>query len=359
MDNNYAIIIIFIIIALIIFYAYSDILYEEKIDGLHEHYDAKISNITLPYCGTECTKAMNCAAFGYNPVGGQCYLAKKAIIGKPYDSLYSDEYTKLARRCNKISRLTDNVRIDGNTLVQNSVYICADGENNVATQYQYANLGSTSLEGDKTLIFTDGDSARTTMPENVGYETYDIKWPTEKRELELSTSNTNLKIADNNVKHGFVESDKEFLGQYALAHQCVVNVPLYDCLKYCENEPDCAGTEWNKGMVKTDGTTNRLYENVCCPKSIIRQIIPRRNEFNRGKFYVKKALSDIENRDQIILTKADFTIDPPTNPRFDLKIVNDPLTPDINDPANPVPQDATFVNGFYDTIDRQTNQLTK
>lgn len=325
-----------------------------------EHYDAKISNITLTYCGTECTKGYNCAGFGYNHVGGQCFLSKKAIIGKPLDSLYSDEYTKLDRRCNKINRLTDNIRIDGNTLTQNSVYICADGEKNVATQYQYANLGASSLEGDKTVIFTDGDVAETSTPENVGYETYDIKWPTEKKDLELLPNNRSPDIVpDKTTKYGFVESDKEFLGQYALAHQCVVNVPLYDCLKYCENNPKCAGTEWNKGMVKTDGTTNRLYENVCCPKSIIRQIIPRRNEFNRGKFYVKKELKDIEKRDRLVITKADFTIDPPTNPRFDLKIVNNEQTPDINDPANPVPQDATFVNGFYDTIDRQTNQLTK
>ena len=176
-----------------------------------EHYDAKISNITLTYCGTECTKGYNCAAFGYNHVGGQCFLSKKAIIGKPLDSLYSDEYTKLDRRCNKINRLTDNIRIDGNTLTQNSVYICADGESNVATQFQYANLGASSLEGDKTAIFTGGDVAETSTPENVGYETYDIKWPTEKKDLELLPNNRNPDSTPDTkpVKFGFVESDKD------------------------------------------------------------------------------------------------------------------------------------------------------
>lgn len=354
--------IIFIVLIIILIIVIINIIHTDTSmdDNEVEHYDAKISNITLTYCGTECTKGYNCAAFGYNPVGGQCFLAKKAIIGKPLDSLYSDEYTKLDRRCNKINRLTDNIQINGNTLTQNSVYICADGENNVATEFQYANLGATSLEGDKTTIFTGGDVARTSEPENVGYETYEIKWPKVKKDLELLPNNRSPQQTEKQIKYGFVQSDKEFLGQYALAHQCVVNVPLYDCLKYCEGNPQCAGTEWNKGMVKTDGTTNRLYESVCCPKSIIRQVIPRRNEFNRGKFYVKKDLNDIEKRDRLVITKADFGIDPPTNPRFDLKIVADPdQTPDINDTVDPVPQDATFVNGFYDTIDRQTNQLTK
>jgi hypothetical protein len=349
--GNPIIIISIILITLFILH-FLDIYMDPNIsESQIEHYDAKISNITLTRCGTECTKGINCAGFGYNHVDGQCFLSKRAIIGKPYESLYTDEYTKLDRRCNKINRLTDNIRIDGNTLTQNSVYICADGENNVATQFQYANLGATSLEGDKTAIFTDGDVAETSMPENVGYETYEIKWPTEKKDIELhSSTNNEDNETTKSVKYGFIESDKEFLGQYALAHQCVVNVPMYDCLKYCENNPNCAGTEWNRGMVKTDGTANRLYENVCCPKSIIKQIIPRRNEFNRGKFYVKKELSDIDKRDRIVVTKADFSIDPPTNPRFDLKIVNNPGPPDINDPADPVPQDATFVNGFYDTL---------
>lgn len=106
----------------------------------------------------------------------------------------------------------------------------------------------------------------------------------------------------------FVESDKEFLGQYVLGHQCVVNVPQYDCLKFCENTNDCAGVEWNKTITRFDPTTNKhdMYENVCCPKSVLKQMIPRREEYKRGKFYVKVDRNDIPERDVLIITRQNF-----------------------------------------------------
>jgi hypothetical protein len=173
-----------------------------------EHYDGKISGLTITECGTECTKALNCIGFGYKPMTHECFLARKPVIGKPltldnikedriflgyFDeraavmnpmySLYADEYSKLDTRCNKINNILDNKRIDNITLTENSVYMCSDGEINLATQFQYANLGGTSLEKVLPNIY-DRANSDIVIPEYVSYETYHIDWPMVKRDLK-------------------------------------------------------------------------------------------------------------------------------------------------------------------------------
>lgn len=260
--------------------------------NIQENYDARLSNITLTECGTECTRNLNCYGFGYNHVGGKCYLSKSTILGEPLESLYKDEYTKLDRRCNKINRITDNNRVDGITMTQNSVYICADGENNTGTRFQYANLGATSLDGAKTTIFDRADQDNI-QPVEVAYETNGLVWPKTKEEnTKLYEEVQQEKKIKKNI---FIESDNEFLGQYLLPHQCSTNIPFYDCLKFCDNEKKCMGVEWNKE-----------HSGVCCPKSIISKIIPRREQHKNGKFYVKRNSETLNERDNIVLTKSNF-----------------------------------------------------
>jgi len=319
-----------------------------------EHYDFEIQNVSLAECGTQCTEALNCLGFGYKPIEKKCYLSKTAIVGEPMESIYNDQYTKLDRRCNKINRINDNRRIDGNTMTANSVYVCSDGENNVATEFQYANLGATSLASVPSTIFDRADSDNT-IPVNVKYEVHDIVWPKDKSEqtnIRISYLDDKKQPPDTQT-HGFVESEKEFLGQYLLGHQCVVGVPFFDCLKYCENDSKCAGTEWNKSIIKKSDTNangqafDYLYENVCCPKTVIKKIIPRRKEFDRGRFYVKRALQDMMQRDKVVFTKADFKDTIPINKRFDLKMT-DFDNPDLNDAAQ---QNITTVQDIEDPID--------
>lgn len=288
----------------------------------YENYDIEIPDLTVDECGTRCTQGVNCTGFAYKPTEAKCYLSKTAILGEPMNSIYSDAYSKLDRRCNKIFRITDDRPIDGNTMTRNSIYICSDGEKNTATQYQYANNGGTALETATTTIFDRADMDIAT-PVNVSYKVYDIDYPKVKPDdSKLKPFITKGNKPKEN-EYGFVESDKEFLGQYMLAHQCVVNVPLFDCLKYCENNENCAGTEWNKSLVIRSDTDNKdyLYENVCCPKSVIKQIIPRRNKMNRGKFYVKKKLQDITDTNKITISKLNPN-DKNTNDKFYLNMTH-------------------------------------
>jgi hypothetical protein len=263
------------------------------------------------------------------------------------EALYKDEYSKLDRRCNKMSKISDNRLINSNVLTENSIYLCSDGENNVSTEFQYANHGASALVSVNSTIFDRADSD-IRVPIDVDYKLYQIDWPTVKEDLipqslkKLEKKNPKTAKQD---KYIFVESDKEFLGQYLLGHQCTVNVPFYDCIKFCEQNQKCAGTEWNEAMVKTDGKSNYVYENVCCPKSIIKEVIPRRNEFNRGKFYVKKKLDEMPDRDKILVTKSDLNKMPPMNDRFALQ-----TAPTIIDRDNPKQQDVSKVKALYENI---------
>lgn len=374
-------ILVIILLLILIWFGYScslERLSEKEIEDDIEGFDGRISNITLTQCGTECTISENCLGFAYKPVISTCYLSKRPILGEPTESPYRSEYSKLDRRCNKINPINDVDYINDLSLTQNSVYVCSDGNNNLNTEFQYANLGASSLETGDTIGRSAGggvptkvaDRPATAAPVAVNYDIYDIKYPdpelgplkdlepnfpklvrmndqeirdaqraaniplpiTEREQILISPN-----LTDESGRSAFIESDMEFLGQYLLAHQCVVNVPFYDCIKFCANDPKCAGTEWNKSIIRSDGKNNYVYENVCCPKQVIKKIIPRRNQFSRGKFYVKTDLDLIKGRDSIMLTRQDFkhpneiddlrsTIQ--SNPRFDLQMT-DRRAPDI------------------------------
>jgi hypothetical protein len=336
-----------------------------------ENYDGKISNMTITQCGTECTIGENCKGFSYKPASSTCYLSKTRILGEPTESAYNGEYSKLDMRCNKINPIDDIDFISDNTLTQNSVYVCSDGERNRSSEFQYANLGSSSLETADTVGASAGrgvptkigDTPITTQPLVVNYKLYDVKyidpeinilkdlepnWTKLVRqnddEIRESQKENKLNVdglTDTSNRSAYIESDMEYLGQYALPHQCVVNVPFYDCIQYCNNNEKCAGVEYNKSLIRSDGKNNHMYENVCCPKQVIKKIIPRRNQFNRGKFYVKTELDKIKGRDSIVLTRQDFqkpngisdlksTIN--DNPRFSLAMT-DRKSPDIYQPS--------------------------
>lgn len=297
--------IIIIIIYVVCVCEYNDE-YDSIDDGKYiENYDGRISNITLTECGTECTNGYDCTGFAYKPINNICYLSKTSILGKPEDTKpYHDEYTKLDTRCNKINKMKDSDFINELTLSRNSVYMCSDGENNINNKMQYANLGASAL----TIPAHDGGSLsrdgivnprgyEDIAPTNVKYDMHDIKWTDGKKELVSTVLDKNIiKNITPKSEHGFVEDDREYLGQYMLSHQCVRDVPLYDCIKYCEDNSKCAGVEWNKSLGNK--------QNICCPKRIIKRIIPRRQQYSNGKFYIKKSIHDIINNDRIIITRV-------------------------------------------------------
>jgi hypothetical protein len=220
-----------------------------------ETYDAKMSNLTLTQCGTQCTQGFGCVGFGYKP-NGDCYLSKDNILGRPYDSLYGDEYTRLDKRCNKMNKLAIEDRIDDISLTQNSVYVCSDGENNVSSQYQYANYGATSLE---PILYTIFDMSDTDIisPTNVVYPIKDIPWPKNKQDL----------------LPGFITED-ELKNEETIINNKNVNTSInnnnYDCQDINNiNDPRLQNFNNIESMTENVNRTNGLFDIpffIECPK---------------------------------------------------------------------------------------------
>lgn len=282
-----------ILLILIIFIVYNHYFNSYLI----ECYDARIPNVSQSQCGTECTNRMKCAGFGYKPEGGMCYISKSAILGEPMDKLFSNEYSKLDKRCNKINKITDNDKINSMTLTENSIYICADGENNINSRFQYANYGATALDGFGTTVF-DASESDVQEPLKVSYQLNrdDIKQENDY----ISGFTTEI----NKIKYKFIESGDEAIGLDIKNRQCVANVPFHSCLLQCKNNNSCVGVEWNKYIKGTD-EYEQDYENVCCPKSTINKMIPRREQFKMGKFYIKTKVNDIIDDDTIVITNTE------------------------------------------------------
>jgi hypothetical protein len=283
---KYKYIILFLIVVFLICYY--------NLNTIVEGYDASIPNISLTQCGTECTNRMRCVGFGYKPIGGVCYISNSTIFGEPNDKLFSNEYSKLDRRCNKINKITDEDAINSKTLTENSIYMCADGEHNIYTRYQYANYGATSLDKYGTTIF-DASDTDIIKPE-------EIKYYLNKNTIKQDNDYISDFITDpNKIKYKFIETSDEIDGSDVPGRQCIVNVSLYDCLSNCKNNDLCVGAEWNKHILLDDNE----YENICCQKSTINNMMPRKEQFKKGKFYIKTKVDNITNDDTIVITNTE------------------------------------------------------
>jgi hypothetical protein len=94
------------------------------------------------------------------------------------------------------------------------------------------------------------------------------------------------------------EKDDEYLGTYMYPHKCSANISKKDCLHQCINNKDCQGTEYNPTYLQSDN----IHKGICCPKIKINKIIPRRNKFNFGKFYLKdRIIKDNMNTDDDVI----------------------------------------------------------
>lgn len=256
-------------------------------DPYIENYETLVRNITDTECGNICTEGLNCMGFAYKQRDKNCYLSREPIFGKPMDSKYSEMYSKLDKRCNKIDSLTDLRLVDMLSLTQNSVYSCNDGEVGVSTRSQYAMGGHTILDG-----VTDSVQ---NVPEKVSYRITPIKWNDEMvTKVEKNKQDDHTKIRH----HAYVESDKEHLGQYMTRYRCISNIPLYSCLKACDERSDCVGVEHSPVHV----SANQTYYNVCCPKRMTDRVIERRPEYKMGKFYSKQT-NISEERDSVRITR--------------------------------------------------------
>lgn len=246
-----------------------------------EYFDAKITNATKVNCGVMCTKLMDCKGFmvGSNNV---CYLSKTPILGSPTDSVFGKEYDSNIERCNKYGNVNDITTVSEMDKKKNATYICVPDQ--IHNNQEYRIYDTT-----EKIIYSLNDI------ENINVENYtfiDMDW---NKEMKLEDYPKLISNPDQQEKTSITlltEYTDEHLGQYMFEHKCSANISQYDCVKFCLNNPDCVGTEWNP--IYTPQTASGEYElhrNVCCPKRQIIQSIPRREEFKNGHFYLKEQVT--------------------------------------------------------------------
>lgn len=291
-------VLILLIVIFIIFTIYKYLLAETK---KYENFDVLQKDINKEQCGRICTKSPLCKGFAFDINNKECYLSKEYILGKPNIGVYLDKYKNEQLRCNKLRPIS----IDSNVikdipeilLRDNTLYLCSNNEDSKYDYYKIVNEKMEKIEKKdiNTLPYEE-------------YELKDIDWnnsntDTIKKELLISVN----KEKDNLKPHKIFDKDsREYLGQYFFPYKCVSDISLGECLRFCNNESKCIGTEWNPLYIENDKNNKKiLHKNVCCPKIKIREIVERRKKFENGNFYVKSINDDISKDNKNIYISID------------------------------------------------------
>lgn len=260
-----------------------------------ENFDEKISKTTKTNCGIICTKVIGCSGFLAEDKNNLCYLSQSPIIGEPTDSPFKSEYIKTNERCNKIQSVTDIIIATPNDIKNNATYVCTPNE--------VDNTQTIKIYDNKEKIISSGLDLPYINVDQYSFENIDWKSSISLNDHKYLVQN----IKDNPNIIVMTEYNDEHLGQYMYNHKCSSNVSQKDCLNHCLKSDSCVGTEWNHlyvkkirnnttdddgdGFVDNDDNSSTNYElhrDVCCPKVQIKTIIPRRENFKYGHFYLKE-----------------------------------------------------------------------
>lgn len=265
--------------------------------NIKEQFDAKINRVAPDKCGIICTKVGDCVGFSTDTDNNLCYLSKTPILGQPTDSPFSADYSKTAERCNKVAPMLDTEIASSLDFKKNATYVCTPDE---VTNNQSLKIYDNIKKNIGSMI----DLPYINVDE---YSFENVEWG---KEISLNENPDLIKNpqADTNVTM-MVEYDDEHLGQYMYHHKCSANISQRDCLKNCLDNQTCVGTEWNHLFVKKSNYDNiinddnddvllkpeldiayELYRDVCCPKVQIKKVIPRREKFKYGHFYLKEII---------------------------------------------------------------------
>lgn len=258
----------------------------------NEHFDARVGGISKEQCGNLCTAIIGCGGFAYDDRNGSCYLSKNAILGRPINSLFASDYSPYFYRCNKTQPITDYTDlVSPNLLKRNSLYFCSNSEQG---RYDLNIIAETM----RKQIGDFDELDKINIPEYRMID--DFKWPDTKDEILFQKPQGNGFTV-------FERSKDEYLGQYLYPSKCIDKVDEQTCLKICDSDPRCLGTEWNPYYLrnKDDGSVE-VYENICCPKMKVMEIITRRPQFKNGNFYIKTNTERLNKESIYVTDKTEY-----------------------------------------------------
>lgn len=285
---------ILIIIALIIIVDFS-CKYSHRHNNRHsnmpdanlETFDNKITQMKEDNCGNACTKFLDCKGFAYDNNTNICWLSKAPINFKPLTSLYAFEYNSNLMRCNKMKPIYDTLTASNDDFKLNATYQCKNNDTATTNYYKlYDDKASYLLNKLDDIKNIDVDA----------YSIYDVPYPNSFMD-DITYNNIKYIVSPDTNINLMQEKPEEYLGQYQFEHKCVANISLNDCLQSCIKNNSCKGTEWNPYFIDKD---NKSFKNICCPKININNVIPRRQEHENGKFYLKTIMPEIELKNNLV-----------------------------------------------------------
>jgi hypothetical protein len=252
-----------------------------------ENFDEKINRTSRTNCGIMCTKILGCNAFSVDENNNICYLSKDKIFSNNRTSLFSLDFNSNNVICNKIKKVDDYVSASQTELRENASYTCKNGLSDPNETIKY-------YINDEKIISSLDKIPYLPMKE---YTFDEINWGT-----EISFDDNKHLIINPTQNNSFIvmrEKNDEYVGEYMYNNKCTTNISKNNCLKNCIDNDKCLGTEWNQVYLKNDGDDLNIFSGVCCPKTKINKVIPRRNEFKFGKFYLKDTLikNNIDNKE--------------------------------------------------------------
>jgi len=246
-----------------------------------ENYDVKVNETTnIGKCGNICSSIYGCAGFAVSSDGTQCWLSKLPLTSPPIPSLYMSNFDSSNIHCNKLRPIASDFGISDDNYVENKVYDCYTGEkaDDLGRKYFNFNVKPEDLS-DSSFYFLKSDP----------YKLNTINWD---KDTQIKVdSDFNVQVDPKKISYT-QDADNEYLGKYLNSSVCQSNVSLDQCLKNCTDNSNCVGVEY---LTSYNGKTN-----ICCPKSFIKDLKPRREKYKLGSYYTKKINYANQNNKDIV-----------------------------------------------------------
>lgn len=294
-----------------------------------EHYDARYTDVSVSDCAEWCKTNAGCSAFGYNKKNKTCYPSKNLITGKPFNSMYADEYLDTNATCNKPSPIMQPQKTPSFfSRRANAQYVCTESYNKYPKYFlfndnKFRDIGEGNMI-DAIFDVQNYEVKPYTWPKNkFDYENLDLLVQNRAYDLRAPSTITNINNLVNVVPkfkpeqkltqtkkvpidYGIgaaitniinkkkvskpiidlstvsIGSKYKRINEYnsGKINKCVTDIPLEACIKYCSDQDECVGVEWNPNF------DNNM--NVCCVYNNPGTFVERDNLKKLGKFYLKE-----------------------------------------------------------------------
>lgn len=189
-----------------------------------------------------------------------------------YNVEQSDKLTKFKER-NNLDNINESITNENNGNSSNE-NIQNNANANITTNInKYSNYKDISNYIQQSLKKGISNITQTSINQSPIIETQILT------ESKNSNNSETDKIKPTSLYQAFKIYSDFNKGKYLKKYKCIKNIDQENCLKYCLNDNNCIGTEWNPQFENN--------KQVCCPYNVLGEFIQRSKPYALGKFYLK------------------------------------------------------------------------